>query len=60
MTLNVSISEITYHACTILLGSNQPTKFEVTSFTSPIPKITGGQFLNGSRDPNHAPFRGGL
>jgi len=42
-----------------LLCINQQTKFEVPSFI--ISKdMSGAKLKSGSRDPHHAPFKGGL
>jgi len=42
-----------------LLYMNQQLKFKVPIFTT-YKDIIGVKLKNGSRDPNHAPFRGGL
>jgi len=43
----------------VLLCINQFTKFEMPSFTN-YKDVTGAKFKNGSRDSDHASFRGGL
>jgi len=42
------------------INANVHTKFEVPSSTHFKDMIEAPKFKNGSRDPDHAPFRGGL
>jgi len=43
-----------------LLSINQQKKFEMPSFTMSKNRIVAKNVKNGSRDPDHAIFRGGL